>query len=345
MTSRRSILKLLTMAAYLLTARPSKAISSIFIRPKAKKRSRVIENPFVGSNGRPLVGVAWGRAPYMAIREAVDLIGGFSRLDIRGKRVLVKPNVVSGKPHPATTNPEVVSGVVRVLYEEGAREVVVGDMSALLTLSTWRNMAANGIKEAAEKEGAKVVAFEDHGWIEVDTPQGLYIKRAYITEWIYRVDLIVNLPVIKTHRSASYSICLKNFIGCTHLRQRPYFVDREHWEEVVAEFNLAYTPEVNIVDGTLSMIEGGPWEGRAVQTDLIIAGGDRVATDAVGLGIIKSFGRWNMVTDKPVWEQRQLKRALALGIGRKDLSLRLSNGPETFLSLMERVKEALFETS
>lgn len=126
---------------------------------------------------------------------------------------------------------------------------------------------------------------------------------------------MINLPVIKTHRSASYSICLKNFIGATHLKQRPYLIDSAHWEELISEMNLAYQPNLNIADGTKSMIEGGPWEGTSADTNLIIASGDRIAADITGLEIIKGFGRWRMVTEKDVWEQRQIKRGLELGLG------------------------------
>ncbi len=274
------------------------------------------------------------------VREAVSLIGGFAKLNLKGKTVLVKPNVVSGEPNPATTNPEVVGAVVRILLEEGAVKVFVGDMSALSTLSTLRNMRRNGIKEAAEQNGAEVVIFEDWGWVEVSLPGNSYIKEALVTEWIYRPDIIVNLPVIKTHRSASYSITLKNFIGCTHLKQRPYIVDSSHWEEIVAEFNAAYAPDINIVDGTVSMIEGGPWEGTPAETGIIIASGDRVGADAAGLGVIKSFGRWGMVTEKDVWEQKQIKTAVEIGAGSpKDrISLLTGEGDRRFTELMEKVR-------
>jgi len=110
---------------------------------------------------------------------------------------------------------------------------------------------------------------------------------------------------------------------------------------LIAEFNLAYAPHLNIVDGTLSMIEGGPWKGTPASTNLIIASGDRVAADAVGLGVIKSFGRWPMVTEKDIWEQRQIKRALELGVGsnKENLKLVVGKGSEEFKRLMDRVRE------
>lgn len=289
-------------------------MAQLFFRPKRRMKPLRFDNPYK-EGGKALVSIVRGDNILNMTKEAVSLIGGFEKIGIKGKTILVKPNVVSGEPSPATTNPEVVRAVVKLLKEHGASKVIVGDMSAMMTLSTKRNMRRTGIKKAAEDEGAEVVYFEDHEWVEVELPGAKYISRIYVTEWIFNVDRIINLPVIKTHRSASYTICLKNFIGATHLKFRPYLVDSSHWEELIAEMNIAYQPHLNIVDGTRIMIQGGPWEGTAADTNLIIASGDRVAADIVGLGIIKEFGKWKMVADKDVWEQKQIKRALELGLG------------------------------
>lgn len=340
MVSRRWILKFIGMAGLFLTLRQRSAMAQIFFKPKKKVEPRTSDNVFV-DEGKALVGVAWGTRPIDMVNEAVSLIGGFERLKIKGRTVLVKPNVVSGETHPSTTNPEVVGAVVKILYERGAKKVYVGDMSAMMTLSTSRNMRKSGITKAAQEAGAELVQFEDYDWYEVPLRGAKYIKNAHVTEWIYRVDLIINLPVIKTHRSATYTISLKNFIGCTHLKQRPYFVDEAHWEELISEFNAAYAPELNIVDGTVSMIEGGPWKGTPAKTNLIIASGDRVAADIVGLGVIKSFGKWPMVTGKGVWDQKQIKRAVELGVGRSKEGIRLltSKGDEGFRELMREVRK------
>lgn len=297
-------------------------MSQLFFRPKKRIKPLMFKNPYT-ENGKVLVSIVKGDNIMNILRESLSIIGGLKRIDVKGKTILVKPNVVSGEPNPATTNPEVVRSIVKLLYEEGASKVIVGDMSAMLTLSTRRNMERTGIKRAAMDAGAEVVYFEDYDWVEVELPQALYIQRVYVTEWIYNVDRVINLPVIKTHRSASYSICLKNFIGATHLKQRPYLIDSSHWEELVAEMNIAYQPHLNIVDGTRIMIEGGPWEGTSIDTNLIIASGDRVAADIAGLNIIKGFGRWKMVTEKDVWEQRQIKRALELGLGARKEEIKI----------------------
>jgi uncharacterized protein (DUF362 family) len=301
------------------------------------------ENRYI-SDGKSLVAVVGGRDVKAMVAESVSLIGGFEKIGVSGKKVLVKPNVVNASKSPTTTNPAVVRAVVELLFEAGAAEVRVGDMSALARLSTKRNMERTGIKRAAEEAGAKTVYFEDHEWYEVPLPGGKYVKEVGVSEWIFTSDLIVNLPVIKTHRSASYTICLKNFVGATHFKWRPYLVDSDHWEEVVAEINLAYTPDLNIADGTTTMVEGGPWSGKEARTNLVMAGGDRVAADVVGLGIIKSFGIWPDVTRKGVWQQRQIKRAVELGMGARNagevelLTASLDGDPE-FARLMEKIRE------
>lgn len=131
-------------------------MAQLLFRPKRKVRPQRFKNPYT-EDGKALVSIVRGGDIWDMVREAVALIGGFERVDIKGKSVLVKPNVVSGEPNPATTNPEVVRAVVKLLYEEGASKVVVGDMSALLTLSTRKNMERTGIKRASEEAGAKVV--------------------------------------------------------------------------------------------------------------------------------------------------------------------------------------------
>jgi len=297
---------------------------------------------------RSLVGAVGGSVVKKMVSRAISLIGGFEPLTLKNKTVLVKPNVVGQRGNPTTTNPQVVQAVVELLFEAGASRVYVGDMSALIRGPTARNMEQTGIAAAARQAGAELLYFEDHGWVKVKV-NGRYVKEVDVTSWFFKVDRVINLPVIKTHRYAGYSICLKNFVGATHFSQRPYLVDRSHWEEVVAELNLAFRPDLNIVDGTRTMIEGGPWQGKTADTNLILASDDRLACDVVGLGIIKSFGQWGPIKDKSPWQMRQVRRAVetGLGAGSSDelelLTASLDNDP-AFTALMDQVRSLIAST-
>jgi uncharacterized protein (DUF362 family) len=286
-----------------------------FFRPREGK-VQPRPNPFVEGE-KSLVSVVHGRDIEKMVKTAIDLIGGVERLDIVGKSVLLKPNVLCGSPPPVTTNPQVVKAMAKILYESGARHVLIGDMSAFFELPTLKNMSLTFMKLIAEEVEAKLIPFDKGGWVCVDLPKGHYLRRAYVAESLFEVDRIINLPVIKTHESATYSIALENFIGATHFRHRPYWVDRFHWEEVITELNLAYTPDLHVIDGTRLMVEGGPWKGKAVDSNLIIATGDRIAADVVGLGVLKHFSELPQIREVDVWEQRQIKRAIELDLGVK----------------------------
>lgn len=342
---RRTFLRILAAAA-----------SAIGISGSGRAAGETLREP--GKQGPPGTGgtpfARGGKSPVAAVggtdlagmvRKAVSLIGGFEPLDLSGKSVLVKPNVVGAHGNPTTTNPAVVAAVVKALNEAGAGKVYVGDMSALVRGSTAKNMEQTGILSAIRKEGAEPLSFEDHKWVRVKVA-GRHLKEVSVTEWIYKVDRVVNVPVIKTHAYAGYSICLKNFVGATHFSQRPYLVNPVRWEEVVAELNLAYRPDLNIADGTKVMVEGGPWEGKAEAANLVLAAGDRIACDVVGLAIIKSYGQWKRLASSSPWEMGQVKRAveLGLGAGRKDeleLLTASLDGNAAFANLMGKVASFL----
>jgi len=296
---------------------------------------------------RTSVSVVHGRDVEKMVREAIDLIGGLEKLDIEGKTVLLKPNVLNGSPPPATTNPRVVRAVAKVVFDAGAARVLVGDMSTFFKLPTRKNMESTFIKMMSEEVGAEMVPFDEGDWVSVDIPNGQFLKKVYVTEKLFEVDRVINLPVIKTHRSATYSIALENLVGTTHFRHRPYLVSRSHWEEVIAELNLAFSPDLHIVDGTRIMVEGGPSEGKAIDSNLIIATGDRIAADVVGLGILKHYSDLPRIRDVNVWDQRQVKRAIELGLGvkgAKELELQERDLETTlpgFKAVMETARKAV----
>jgi uncharacterized protein (DUF362 family) len=344
---RRSFLYVLGIALLLLfTFRWRSCWWPFIIRPKKGIPLPARPNSFKEGE-KTLVSIVHGIDVEKMVKTAIDLIGGIERLDVLGKSILLKPNILSGSLSPTTTNPKVIRAVAKILYESGARRVLVGDMSALFKLPTYKNMDATFIKLMADEVEAELVPFEERGWVSIDLPQGKFLNKVYVSEVLFQVDRIINLPVIKTHRSATYSIALKNFVGATHFRQRPYFVDRNHWEEVISELNLAYSPDLNIVDGTMLMVEGGPWKGMSRDANLVIATGDRIAADVVGLGVLKHYSELPQIKEVDVWDQRQVKHAMELKLGitrESEIGLEemdLDTGIPGFRSVMKTVRNAV----
>lgn len=271
-------------------------------------------NPF-RAGSKSLVALVHGEDVPAMVRRAVELIGGIERLDLEGRQVLVKPNVVSGEPPPATTDPRVVRAVAELARDAGTRELAIGEMSAVLALPTRPNLKRAGIAGVAKEVGAELLAFDEGGWVEVEPPGVEYATRVFVARPAYEAERLLSVPVIKTHRSASFSCALKNTVGCVHGKNKPWAYGSRGWEPAVAELNLAVRPHLWVVDGLQSMVQGGPWSGEAAPTRLILASGDPVAADVVALGLIKAYGRWGLVTGKGVWEQMQIRTAIALGLG------------------------------
>ncbi|MGH2620220.1 MAG: DUF362 domain-containing protein, partial [Anaerolineales bacterium] len=307
--SRRDLLGRLGFGVTFLPAlalAPRSVVGSLLFEPDGPlvPAKPIPPNPFV-RNGKVLVVMVHGRDPAALLQAGLELIGGIGLLGLEDRRVLIKPNIVDDRPPPSTTSPAVVAAVVRAVRDAGAADVQVADSSGMIRFPTSDNLTATGVRQAAESAGAGVLALEDQPWVRVEPAGAKALPRYYISKPVYEADVFINLPVVKTHRFAHYSCSLKNLVGITHPRYRPSlsFLSGD-WHERIAELNLAVHPHLTIADGTTVMIAGGPTSGTAARADLLLLSGDRVALDAVGVALIRSFGAWPKLMERGVWEQR-----------------------------------------
>ena len=84
---------------------------------------------------------------------------------------------------------------------------------------------------------------------------------------------------------------------------------------MIAEINQTYETNLIIMDATEAFVKGGPESGDLVSPDIILAGEDRVAIDAVGVAILRLFGTTPEVSEGRIFQQEQIARATQLGIG------------------------------
>jgi uncharacterized protein (DUF362 family) len=70
-----------------------------------------------------------------------------------------------------------------------------------------------------------------------------------------------------------------------------------------------------VLDGVQAFVNGGPDQGKLVNTNIILAGTDRVAVDAVGVALLRYFGTTPEVSQGAIFDQEQIARAVQLGIG------------------------------
>ncbi len=84
---------------------------------------------------------------------------------------------------------------------------------------------------------------------------------------------------------------------------------------MIAEINTAYHPSLVVMDGITVFTDKGPSHGPKKDADILIAGTDRIAIDAVGLAVLKDLGSNDAIMEKKIFEQEQISRAVELGLG------------------------------
>ena len=111
---------------------------------------------------------------------------------------------------------------------------------------------------------------------------------------------------------------MKNSIGCVSKKNmRELHTSFLSQRQMIAEVNYAYHPALILLDGIEAFVDKGPMEGPKKRADVILAGTDRIAIDAVGLAVLKELGSNRAIMDTPIFAQEQIARAVELGLGVK----------------------------
>lgn len=254
------------------------------------------------------------------VRQVVAQTGNLDFI-LPGQTVLIKLNLNTGLPYPASTNPEVVREVIRLVKEKKAGRIIVADRSyqgVSLTPLTIKNMKQSGIYDIAKEEGAEVMGLEEGEWERVKPKEAIHWRNGFrIPKIIFEVDHIISLPVLKTHSIADFTMALKNSVGLVSPKDMAelHTAGKDKFMAMLAEINLAFRPSLFIMDGTKAFISGGPNEGETAEPQTYLASTDPVAMDVAGLNIINQYGV--KLREKDPWKQGQIVRALELGLNEK----------------------------
>ncbi len=253
--------------------------------------------------------------------QALDLLGVDSA---KGRELFVKPNYNSADPTPGSTHNDVLSTLVRRLQTAGAGRITVGDRSGMG--ATRAVMQHKGVFRMADELGFDTVVFDDldnDDW-ELVQFAGSHWQRGFaVPRPVLDADGVIQTCCLKTHRyGGHFTLSLKNSVGLAAKRvpgDSYNFMGElhgsPHQRSMIAEINVAYQPDLVVLDGVEAFVEGGPASGKRVDSHVILAGTDRVALDAVGVAILRYFGTTPAVGQGPIFQQEQIARAVELGLG------------------------------
>jgi len=215
------------------------------------------------------------------VKEALD----FLAYDFAGKRVWVKPNLLGAHPPEAgvTTDPELVRSVVRELKRRGAALIRVYDNpGGSLSTDVETFIRPTGVIEASE--GAFATAPQTPVVLRL---RSRFVPAVPVSIFISDSDVILNLPVFKTHALTILTGAVKNLFGIIPGGHKSFLhtVTRtadEFAELLVDIYQAVPVPVLTIMDATRGMDgQNGPSGGRVLSIGRILAGANPVAVDSV----------------------------------------------------------------
>lgn len=279
------------------------------------------------------VSLARTRDRTAGVRKAIALL---ETNPVKGKAVTLKPNFNTADPAPGSTHNDTLRSLVLALQEMGVSRITLAERSG--PSNTRDVMEKKGIFPLVGELGIEVVNLQElgsEGWVHLKPDDshwqnGFHFARAYL-----EAETIVQTCCLKTHAyGGHFTLSLKNAVGMVPRTDYPYMGEMHgsrYQRQMIAEINTAYNPELIVLDGVDAFVDGGPDRGTRVNADVIIAGSDRIAVDAVGVAILRLFGTTPEVSQGPVFRQDQIARAveLDLGVSAPEQIQLTTDGPES----------------
>ena len=199
------------------------------------------------------------------------------------KQILIKPNYINSK-HPSTgitTDSQVIEGVVKFLSTYRKDDtIIIGEGSGFA--DTLQAFKIGGVDEVAKRWNVKLIDLNQDEFVEVDVLEPLNLKKVRIAKTALE-SAIISVPKLKPHRIATVTLSLKNMMGA--LASKGSMHMGTSLSENIIDLASVLKPSLAVVDGIVAG-EGHETSGKPVRMNVVIAGTDPVAVDAVGAAVM-----------------------------------------------------------
>lgn len=277
--------------------------------------------PDLGAPTKPKIALVKTSDRVEGIKRAIALFGVGALAD---RSVFLKPNFNSSDSTPGSTHEETLVTLIEQMKELGAGPMTIGDRSGMG--DTREVMEHKRIFGLAKKHGLDAIVFDElkrSQWRKMAPVGSQWRDGFYMPEPFMNADFKLLTCCLKTHRyGGHFTMALKNSVGLA-ARKLPgssyNYMHELHrspiQRELIAELNLAYQPDLIVLDAVEAFVDGGPAEGDRSRADMILVGTDRVALDALGVAMLRKLGTNDDVSRGDVFSLDQIDRAVALGVG------------------------------
>jgi uncharacterized protein (DUF362 family)/Pyruvate/2-oxoacid:ferredoxin oxidoreductase delta subunit len=221
-----------------------------------------------------------------AVKEALNLLGFEFKKEVK---VLLKPNLIAPfKPERAvTTHPSILVALCKILNKKNAK-IYIGDSPGWPNIKSVMN--TSGMKHVAEEYGAELLDFNSSKKIELLNERNKWLKKVALPEIVKDVDVVINLPKLKTHTFTKYTGAVKNLYGFIIGGKKSYYHlitgTEKKFSEMLMDLHSFIKPQLTLMDAVTGMEGNGPAAGSPKQTGLILASEDCTALDIVASEII-----------------------------------------------------------
>ncbi|MFH0848567.1 MAG: DUF362 domain-containing protein [archaeon] len=224
------------------------------------------------------VALVRGDRSVQTVQKALNLIGGVEHLS--GRPVLIKVNFIGTKKWDsgATTDPIVTEALIQMIQQSN-RDVYVVESDSTFTNAT-KAAEATGTRELCVKYGVPFLNLSDLSEKVTVRLDGAETLKDITIPKLVTTSLVVSAAKMKTHESTGVTLGLKNMFGLLPDKFKMKYHAR-NISKVVVDINRVVAPSLTVIDGFVGMEGSGPVHGIPIKMDLIIAGRDVVATDAV----------------------------------------------------------------
>jgi len=270
----------------------------------------------VFAQGTPaLPDIAVAKGDYAkATRAAIDAIGGMKRFVKEGQKVVIKPNMSFAHPPENATNthPEVVKEILTMVREAGAGRIRVLDHSLH---NPERSLELSGIRAANDsvERGITHHLMERSFYVRASIPNAVEMRTNDFMRDVLEADVIIAVPVAKSHSGTGVSLSLKGQMGL--IWDRRIMHSRYNLATSIVDMNLLIKPHLAVIDATRVLTNNGPsGPGRVITPMEVIASADPVVADAFATASYEWYGRQMRPN-----QVAHIRQAAERGLGRMDI--------------------------
>ena len=222
------------------------------------------------------------------VRKAMDYLGGMEAYIKPGQSVLLKPNCTGplSSEDGAATSLEVLESIIILAKEAGAGKIDIVEGSGAFHLGTPKIFEILGVTELAKRYGVGLYDVNSMEFKMVTSERFCFMDYIEICAAVWDYDVIINIPVIKTHPLTDITVTYKNMNGLLSPTDKRRFHDL-NMRRAIVDLTAALPPYLTIVDGLTAMEGLGPLEGTPVDLGIIMAGDNPLAVDATAARIME----------------------------------------------------------